>query len=103
MRFSALGDSAIVAECGDGISPQTLQRVRHFANMVAQAAIPGITDIVPAFATVTVFYETTKIHGLTGQAYPHLLQILRDLSAGLSSKQASAMGKEKVVEIPVCY
>src|SRR3954470_24456221 len=103
MRFSALGDSAIVADCGEGISPQTLQKVRDFANAVAVAALPGVTDIVPAFATVTVFYEPTKIPGLTKQAYSHLRQILENLFAASSSAPVATKVRESVCEIPVCY
>jgi KipI family sensor histidine kinase inhibitor len=103
MRFSALGDSAIVAECGDGISPQTLQRVRDFANAVLEASLPGVTDVVPAFATVAVFYEPTKIPGATAEAFPHLLRTLEKLAAELKSGQRPAASQENAHEIPVCY
>src|ERR1041384_5684822 len=79
MRFSPLGDSAVVAECGEGISLETLQRVRRFANRVAEARIPGVLDIVSAFATVTIFYAPTKIEANDGP-YLHLTRILERLA-----------------------
>ncbi|MEO6567991.1 MAG: 5-oxoprolinase subunit PxpB [Opitutaceae bacterium] len=104
MRFSALGDSAMVVECGEGISPHTLQRVRVFANALERAAIPDVTDIVAAFATVTVFYLPTKI--AASQELPHrqMLRVLEGIGAGLSPDRFSAVENEtKVREIPVCY
>jgi KipI family sensor histidine kinase inhibitor len=101
MRFSALGDSAIVAECGEGISPQTLQRVRDFANAVERARIEGVVDIVPAFVTVTVFYLPAKMSGHPELPYQHLLGLLTRI-AGEPRKERSSV-EENHVEIPVCY
>ncbi|MEO7797404.1 MAG: 5-oxoprolinase subunit PxpB [Opitutaceae bacterium] len=104
MRFSALGDSAMVVECGEGISPQTLQRVRVFANAVEHAAIPGVTDIVPAFASVTLFYLPAKIGEPGELPYRQMLRVLEGIAAALPSGGWPAVGNEtKVRQIPVCY
>ena len=76
MRFRPLGDSAIVAEWDDGVSSQTLQRVRDFATVVEQARLPGVIDIVPAFVTVTVFYAPAKHVGGEGWSYVQIREAL---------------------------
>lgn len=101
MRFSALGDSAIVAECGEGISPQTLRRVSRFANAVKQAGLTGVVDIVPAFATVTVFYAPAKMNGHAESIYAGLSRVLAELADAPRKENSPVEGHE--VEITVCY
>lgn len=105
MRFSALGDSAIVAELGETISPETLQRVRNFASAVKRAHLPGVVDIVPAFASVTVFYDLAKWASASVET-PHI-QLSRELEkiaehlAASETPVSGGTGKEIVV--PTCY
>lgn len=101
MRFSALGDSAIVAECGEGISPQTLREVRNFATAVERAGLPGIADIVPAFTTVAVFYHPAKISGHAELPHVYLARRLGQIAAERTTDAFPAVQNE--VEIPVCY
>lgn len=104
MRFSALGDSAIVAQCGDVISQETLQRVRNFATAVERASLPGVTDVVPSFTTITIFYEPPKVAVPVELPYEHLrreLEAIAAASASAASGEIESAGVEVVV--PVCY
>lgn len=101
MRFSTLGDSAIVAELGEGVAPAMLQRVRTFAVAVEKARLPGVTDIVPAFTTVTIFYEAMRLAAETASPHAHLLRALESLAHSPEPLTGDVAGAEVV--IPVCY
>ena len=52
-----LGDAAARVWLGPAIDPQTRSRLRAFTAWLAQADVPGITEWVPAYETVAVFYR----------------------------------------------
>jgi KipI family sensor histidine kinase inhibitor len=101
MRLHALGDSAIVAEFGGGISPAALRKVRIFSAAVDRAKIAGVTDIVPAFATVAVFFDPAKLAGETASPHAHLHRLLAALPTESDSFVDAITGRE--IAIPVCY
>ncbi|HEX2852335.1 MAG TPA: 5-oxoprolinase subunit PxpB [Opitutaceae bacterium] len=101
MRVSALGDNAVTAGLGDEIGPKTLHRVRAFAAKVAAARLPGVTDVVPAFASVTVFYDPAKFAAGNESPYACLRRQLLTLAHAPGADGHFAGGRE--VAIPVCY
>jgi 5-oxoprolinase (ATP-hydrolysing) subunit B len=52
-----LGDSAITITFGSARSPDLLRRIHAAARALAAARIPHVDDIVPAYLTLTVFYD----------------------------------------------
>jgi KipI family sensor histidine kinase inhibitor len=101
MRFLALGDRAIVAEFGEDLAPAMLQRVRTFAIAVEKTRLAGVTDVVPAFATVTVFYDAARPALETPSPHAHLLRALETLAKTPEPLTGDVAGAE--VSIPVCY
>jgi KipI family sensor histidine kinase inhibitor len=105
MRFSALGDSAIIAECGNDRSPETLQRVRAFAEAIERAHVASVLDVVPAFASVTVFYDPSRIASTTNELpYTWIAAELARLASDLKLESSAVRHHpSKEVVIPVCY
>lgn len=52
-----LGDQAISITFGDGIDPETNERVIRFCRAVMDDPFPGLIEAVPAYHTATVFYD----------------------------------------------
>jgi len=52
-----LGESAWTVVLGDKISRALQQRVTGLMARIASARLPGVIEIVPAYSTVTVFFE----------------------------------------------
>jgi len=52
-----LGESAWTVVLGDKVSRALHQRVTGLAARIEAARLPGLIEIVPAYATVTVFFE----------------------------------------------
>ena len=57
MRFTPLGDQAITITLGDSIDEPTRRRVHAATSRIERAALPGIVDLVPGFASVTLHYD----------------------------------------------
>jgi len=96
MTLSPLGDSAIVAALGSGPDEPTLLRARALAAVLARHPPAGVVDVVPAFTTVTVFYDPARIAGYA--------QLCTEIEACAIRADAALLTQDaRVVEIPVCY
>lgn len=91
-----MGDAAVVLELGQAIDEATLARVGSVARALAAHRPAWVTDIVPAFGSVTVFYDPRKVG-----SYVELVAALQQLAA--PAEQAYPASVFRVVEIPVCY
>lgn len=52
-----LGDQAIVLQLGDEISESILRNITSICNFLEEYSFEGFTEYVPAFTTVTIFYD----------------------------------------------
>lgn len=94
MHAWGLGDAAVAVSLGEEIGPELSRRVQALAGELRRRALPGVRDIVPAFTTVTLFYEP-------GFAPP------AEEVAAEAARAAEAAGhgsaRPRVMEIPVVY
>ena len=92
--FLPVGDCGVRAAFGDEISPRIGRRVSRFCRRLEDAPIAGVTEWVPGYGTVTVYYQPWRI------TYDGLCAELWRLSRrrGPSESEAS-----RLIEIPVCY
>lgn len=98
-----LGDAAVVLEFGHEISEATHAAVQAVAAYLVQQPFAGLREVVPAFTTVTVYYDPWLLHQPgPDPPYAHAVARLRALlPAALATASARAAGP--VVELPVCY
>jgi KipI family sensor histidine kinase inhibitor len=54
---SPLGDSAITIRFGTEKSSELLQRIHGAASQLRRLNLPHVEDIVPAYLTITIFYD----------------------------------------------
>ena len=59
--LSPLGDRGVTVTFGEGISLDLSERVVRHAHAVRAAAIRGVIDIVPSYASLGIFYEPLEI------------------------------------------
>lgn len=97
MTLSPLGDSALVLAMGDEVDDATVARVRAAADALVEARLPGVVDVVPAFATVTVCYDVA-LTGPYATFETHVLKL-----ATRAADSAPRPSAAEMVEIPVCY
>lgn len=96
MTVSPLGDSAAVIIFGDTVDAAMTARVRNVAAEIERQPPAGVVDVVPAFATVAVFFDPTK-----AGTFEELQAALKSLVEQAEATSANSEGK--VISIPVCY
>jgi inhibitor of KinA len=99
LRVEPLGDQALLAILGEGIDPGVNDQVHHLAALIRASALPGLTDLVPAYATLAVHYDPAA-WGAHGAPYEALRAELVRLWQGAGAADPPA---PRHVEIPVCY
>jgi inhibitor of KinA len=104
MRLSPLGDRALRIEVGSTIDEETHRRVRAVCARLASRIVPGTIELVPAFASVTVFYDPLHVPESAGRgdvsAYARFAALVTD---ALTELDAAPLPPPRAVEIPVCY
>ena len=96
MTLFPLGDAALVLEFGHAIDDAALVRVQALAASLGRDPPAGVTDVVPAFASVTVFYDLAR-----AGSYDQLCAELRTRAGRAASRPPFAT--TRVIEIPGCY
>ncbi|WP_373893416.1 5-oxoprolinase subunit PxpB [Virgibacillus sp. CBA3643] len=96
LRFSlqAVGDSALKVNFFGEVSSRLNAEIQGFCTKLETAAIPGVVEWVPAFDSVTIYYEPHKIRY---NEIAEKVSNLRDIS--LPEKAAST----RVFHVPVVY
>ncbi|TYS69479.1 5-oxoprolinase subunit PxpB [Sutcliffiella horikoshii] len=95
INFHPLGDTGIQVLFGSDISEETNQQIRMFADYLKKYKVEGITELVPAYTTLTVFYRPDKI------SYSDLCNTLKNIKKGLQKEEVPSSAT--VYEIPVLY
>ncbi|MGI8548856.1 MAG: 5-oxoprolinase subunit PxpB [Gemmatimonadaceae bacterium] len=93
IRVAHLGDHAVIMTFGDAISRGVAERVRSAAKAIAAQDISGVTDIVPAYTTVAVYFDSVHT---SRQELPFLVDLC---------ERAAIAGDlvGNLIEIPVRY
>jgi KipI family sensor histidine kinase inhibitor len=104
-----LGDSALLIRLGDGIDIATNRSALALAATLRAAVLPGIRDIVPAYASVCVRYDIAVFASAAGRiatsaGAERVREIAaRFLQANSAGTEAAAEDDTPVLEIPVRY
>jgi inhibitor of KinA len=111
MLFAPLGDVAVVATLGERIDEPTLRRVRALADALLARTSEGVIDVVPAYTTVTVFYDPVALS--EESPFARTCRIISECAAHPSRRADKDLSPDRVprrrsrsartFEIPVCY
>ena len=90
-----VGDTGLLASFEQHISQSVGAAVAALNTRVAAAAIPGVVETVPAFATLLIFYDPLVTE------YDAVADAVQKLAQAPDSDTAA--GEGRLVTIPVCY
>jgi len=93
-RLLPAGDSALVVEFGNEITPEINARIRSFTQVLEEQALPGIVELVPTYRSVLVHYDPLQL------APGELEAKIRELTGSLTDIELAA---PVVTMVPVCY
>jgi len=112
LEIQSLGDSAVIIQFGQEINLETHQKVKILSHYLEAYPFPGMIEYIPAFTSVTVFYdpwEVYKLHldvkkfqSLQEKILPYAIvhTLMQEIIKKLSYKENY---HSKTVQIPVCY
>src|SRR6267378_7529711 len=107
MEITPLGDSALIVRVVDDFArdPETsLNAVLGALRSLEAAAIPGVTELAPAYSTVGVFFDAAGMARAAPEHEPCAWLRTRIESVLKVRSAASERGVEApLIEIPVCY
>jgi inhibitor of KinA len=103
MQITPLGDSALMLVLGDAINPSTQRQVQAAWRALAAEPLPGVSEVTPAYTTVTVFYEARRVVEAGAPEDEIVAWLSERVRERLKNPPKSAKVKPRQVEIPVCY
>jgi inhibitor of KinA len=99
-RVVPAGDAAQMLELGDVLDLEANATAQRVAEDVRAAQLEGVTDVVAAIATVTVYFEADSAAQRSARRDALSEQLLAALAR---AGKARAAREHAPVEIPVCY
>ena len=92
MRIFPLGDSALTIEFGNEISLDLNSRAVSLARKLAESPFAGMTEVVPAYASVTVFFDPAETN---------FSMVERALKSAAESVESFESESSALIEIPM--
>jgi KipI family sensor histidine kinase inhibitor len=96
LAFAPLAESAVLVRIGDGeeVDPVVVDSVTALTHAIERAAIPGVVDLVPAYATILIEFDPAETDNELVEAAVRMIA-----ASGVSAPEHQA----RVVIIPVSY
>jgi len=102
VQFYPLGESAVVVQFGAAIKRHTHQQVQALSAYLDAHPFPGFVEYVPAFTTVTVYYNPLETsHNEATSPHDHVTTTLESMLD--QTTEEAEPSTPRIVEIPVCY
>ena len=95
-----LGDTALTIEFSTIIHIETHRKVMALFHALQQSKIPYITDLVPAYSAITVFYDAASLLRSGHSAFERMAEMIENLT---EEKMDLSAHESRLIEIPVCY
>ena len=103
MKFSALGDQAIIVTFGEEIKMDIYEKVQRLFQALQQHPFAGMIECVPSFTSLAVYYnlyEVWKQNDRNVRPYDYVCQYIN----GLYETYTEELKRDaKHISIPVCY
>ncbi|MBL9214953.1 MAG: 5-oxoprolinase subunit PxpB [Opitutaceae bacterium] len=103
MQIVPLGDNALVLEMGEAIDESTHRRVQSAWRALAAEPLPGVGELVPAYTTVTLFYDPVRLVQAGAPEAAMVEWLGARVRERLKSPPKVDKVKGRVVDVPVCY
>lgn len=95
-----LGDSAVLLHFGDRIDAAVNAQVHAAARHLAALALPGIVELVPAYASLAVLFDPAQWQADGATPAQHCMAAL---THAFATPPATTAASAALIEIPVCY
>ncbi len=102
-KFFALGDQAIVVDFGNVIDETINNKVISFFDYLKANPFSGFIEAVPAFCSVTVFFDAVSIRKKLKNNETVMSWVENSLRQSISTMVVQKKTNVRLMKIPVCY
>jgi inhibitor of KinA len=108
MEIVPLGDSTLLLRLQSDFEKEpsrTLETVIKATQLLKAAHIPGVIELVPAYATIALFYDPVRVANQDVQLENAVSWVTTRIEMALRglTKRTRPKLDSRIVEIPVCY
>jgi KipI family sensor histidine kinase inhibitor len=96
--FEPLSDDALLLRLGDSIDAGFNAQAHAIASRLREQAPSWLRDLVPAYASLAVFFDAQRID--SADPHAHVAGAVQGL---LGASRSAALEEAPAMEIPVCY
>ncbi len=96
-----LGDAALTIDFGNIIDENINQKVHNIFRQLKSFSFSGITDVVPAYASLTIHYNIAAIQKFDNKSA--FETVLNYINIVLKENQTCESVPSKIIKVPVCY
>ena len=93
-----LGDSALTIDFGNTIDDAINKKVLQLFQKLQQLSSP-VTDIIPAYSSLSIFYDAALLHTNDKTAFERMKELLLPLLA----EEEDLTADSRKLNVPVCY
>ena len=99
-----ISERAVAVEFGQLIDEHVLRQVNGFNELIYQNPFPGFYTTVPAYATLTVFFDPVQVIQSSGLQGAGCFDKVCNYLTVLKNKRSSTIAPlNETITIPVCY
>ncbi len=102
-RIISLGDTAITIDFGNCIDIEINKTVLKFFSSLQQQPLTGMIEVVPAYSSVTIYYEVISIKKIIAVGTTAFDWMKEKIIERLRQPIDEAENISRHVKIPVCY
>lgn len=99
----SLGDSAVIIDFGDIIDESLNRLVHSLFYQLQNDPIPGMIEAVPAYSSLTIYYDILFIRNKLNQQTTAFEWITERLKKYISKENIETGDPQILIKIPVCY
>jgi inhibitor of KinA len=98
-----LSESAVTIEFGNTIDENLMQRIGDFNQLLRQKPFPGMYDTVPAYTTLSVFFDPLVILRADNVPGKTCFEKVSGYLQQLEVDDSILVSETEAITIPVCY
>lgn len=98
-QFFSVSENALTVSFGNSISFETNQKILNLAKTIQQKPLEGLNEIVPAYTSLTVFYDLVKVKNRFPDSPSAFLAVKTYLENSLKNLDERKKQKSREIEI----
>ena len=102
-KIFPISENALTIDFGNIISVELNERVLELADIIERNKFPGFIEIVPAYSSLTIFYDFLRIHK-NNSTFLTAFEFVRDwLEQNIKRLSTVKFSLHQLIKIPVDY